>query len=49
MNPKFHCGGENINVLENKIEGDTVTHICVCRICGDVFGIAQTVEQWKRD
>jgi hypothetical protein len=49
MNPKFHCGGENIQVLENQIQGDMVLHICQCKKCGEIFGIGQTVEQWKRD
>lgn len=49
MNPKFHCGGENIVVLENKIEGEYVIHLCSCSKCGEVFAVQQTVEQWKQD
>lgn len=49
MNPRFHCGGKNLQVLQNKIEGDMVTHVCVCSKCGEIFGVQQTVEQWKRD
>jgi hypothetical protein len=49
MNPKFHCDGPNIEVLENKVEGDYVTHLCVCLKCHETFAIQQTVEQWKRD
>lgn len=51
MDPKFHCGGENITVLQNQIHEDTETvlHICRCRKCGETFGIEQSLIQWKKD
>jgi hypothetical protein len=49
MNPKFHCGGPNIQVLKNVISGDTVTHVCLCSKCGESFLVQESVEQWKRD
>jgi hypothetical protein len=49
MNPKYHCGGPNIVVMKNEVDGDVVRHLCFCSKCDVSFVIEQTVEQWKRD
>ena len=47
MNPRWHCGGENIIVVKNKIEGDWITHVCFCTQCKEAFLVQQTVKQWQ--